>query len=74
MIVAFETMDNHYTPAYPEVSLYAKPATSAFTLTELGSVFFVHFCICIVASGVMFVELFIGAYKKLSSENGNSAV
>ncbi|CAI5442097.1 unnamed protein product [Caenorhabditis angaria] len=59
MLPAFATIDNHYTPSYPVLSLFEKPAKSSFTLNQLSSIFVFHFSASFLASMILLAEIIL---------------
>uniref|UniRef100_A0A1I7TSM1 PBPe domain-containing protein n=1 Tax=Caenorhabditis tropicalis TaxID=1561998 RepID=A0A1I7TSM1_9PELO len=50
-------IDNHYTPAYPELSLFEKPSKSSFTLNQLSSIFVIHLLGTLFSSLLLIAEI-----------------
>ncbi|EGT56338.1 hypothetical protein CAEBREN_21891 [Caenorhabditis brenneri] len=57
ILPAFSTIDNHYTPAYPELSLFEKPSKSSFTLDQLSSIFVIHLLGTFFSSLLLIAEI-----------------
>ncbi|UMM18795.1 hypothetical protein L5515_014694 [Caenorhabditis briggsae] len=60
VLPAFSAIDNHYTPAYPELSLFDVPSKSSFTLNQLSSIFVIHMLGTLIASLLLIAEILIG--------------
>uniref|UniRef100_A0A1I7TSM0 PBPe domain-containing protein n=1 Tax=Caenorhabditis tropicalis TaxID=1561998 RepID=A0A1I7TSM0_9PELO len=54
---AYIRIDNHYTPAYPELSLFEKPSKSSFTLNQLSSIFVIHLLGTLFSSLLLIAEI-----------------
>ncbi|KAF1766123.1 hypothetical protein GCK72_006079 [Caenorhabditis remanei] len=57
ILPAFSTIDNHYTPAYPQLSLIEKPSKSSFTLNQLSSIFVIHLLGTFISSLLLIIEI-----------------
>ncbi|CCD64974.3 PBPb domain-containing protein [Caenorhabditis elegans] len=64
VLPAFSRIDNHYTPAYPELTLTGKPSKSSFSLNQLSSIFLIHLLGAFVSTLFLIAELVIAELTK----------
>ncbi|EYC06396.1 hypothetical protein Y032_0076g1035 [Ancylostoma ceylanicum] len=57
ILPAFKKIETHYTPTYPKAILTETPKTSAFTFTQLSSIFYVHGTIMFLSFLILIGEI-----------------
>ncbi|CAI2345996.1 unnamed protein product [Caenorhabditis sp. 36 PRJEB53466] len=75
ILPAFSTIDNHYTPSYPVLTLFEKPSRASVTLNQLSSIFMIHLFGAFIASLLLIVEILTANLNrsKVEAEEGNKS-